>query len=429
MAKTGINIEVSNTTFAGVPKVNENSILICISSMEDDQDTTEIEVADELIKVTSYEDFEVKSSSAGYDPIQKRQVKDYFQPTPNINNNGKTLWVIRGLAHISVFDTPEINIVNLKEFIVDAVAGTVENGFENRPRQIILSLDNNFIQEISASGSSLEKSLGTNIVTLFNEAIKGLYQEGFATVGIMPTYCGVSVKYEENPGLSVQDLSKLNAPFVSVCCVASTRTWAADVGRVAGYLVNKSVGESIGDTSTEAFANEMYLITTQTYAMVSGAYGESFPVSTLPKNVIDELGERQWLFTRTRPPRNGLWWNDGATCADPATGLSTLEMGRTIASITDDLREFFSYYINTRVPVSDNGDIQPTYKQVVLDSAFAQVIQPYIDSGDISNARIELKAVNNNMVESRTWEVKLSILPAPTLRWVDAYVFYVKTLE
>ena len=33
------------------------------------------------------------------------------------------------------------------------------------------------------------------------------------------------------------------------------------------------------------------------------------------------------------------------------------------------------------------------------------------------------------MIGTRTWEVTLEILDAPTLRWIDGKVFYVKSLE
>ena len=108
--------------------------------------------------------------------------------------------------------------------------------------------------------------------------------------------------------------------------------------------------------------------------------------------------------------------------------MSTLEAARTICAMADDLQSFFVPYINTRVPVTSTGDIQSAYKQVVLDNARAAVVQKYIESGDISDARINLVAKDNDMIGTRTWEVTLSILPAPTLRWIDGYVFYVKSL-
>ena len=412
MAKTGINIQVSNTTFAGVPKVNENSILFY-----GDEEDRGVDVA-----VRSVSDFEAKTgiksdSTEVWKKNLHKQVSGYYNPTTTISNNGKLLWV-KTFGVVDNFDPiPKSDFIATVE---DAVMRTVENGFESRPRQILMVIPYPVWEQISP-GFSPAEALQT--------AISNLYAEGVATVGIIGgALYPVVIDSDTGDIDRVADVSAYGCPQVAFVGVSDNAEAGAEpiVGRVGGYVINKSVGTSIGDASAEPFDTKLYVLAIDTGF---GDVVEALDCASLAKEVIEELGSKQWLFTRTRPPRNGLWWNDGATCADPATALSTLEAGRTIASITDDLREFFTYYINTRVPVADNGDIDPTYKQVVIDAAMSKVIQPYINSGDISNARIELKALNDNMVESRTWEVKLSILPAPTLRWIDAYVFYVKTLE
>lgn len=432
MARTGVNIQVNNTTFSGVPKVNENSMIfyLGVEIVGTTEDFSDVYFAPPSA-YTSFEQFS-EAMGAGADSLKElmRQVEAYFQPTPNVNNNGKLLWVSQGECQLLNDGSGDFNLSTngLATAIVDAVAGTVANGFENRPRQLIFVFDENIFGLGSDPYQSIDRAYVDEIYAGITEAITQLYREGFSVVAIAPTiHAAFGVSIDDQNNMIVPDLAELKSPFLAICAVSTEIKPHADVARAAGYLITKSVGTSIGDTSAESFASKMYLITYNGETL--GEYKEAIDVSFLDAEVVNELGDNQFLFTRTRPPRNGLWWNDGATCADPSTGLSTLEAGRTIASIVDDLREFFTSYINTKVPVADNGDIQSTYKQVVLDAAFSQVIQPYIDSGDISNARIELKAVNNNMVESRTWEVKLSILPAPTLRWVDAYVFYVKTLE
>lgn len=109
--------------------------------------------------------------------------------------------------------------------------------------------------------------------------------------------------------------------------------------------------------------------------------------------------------------------------------ISTLDTGKVVASIVDDLREFLTPYINQRVPVNNKGDLNGAYKQVVTDNADSKVISPYVADGVISGARIVLKAKNNSMTTTKTWEVTLQLLDAPTLQWVDAYVFYVSSLD
>ena len=428
MAKTGIKINVSNTTFAGVPKVNENSILFFLGV-----DSSKLKT-NLLAEVRSAEEFKSKMliTQQGLTEDDKsiiKQVEDYFNPTPTISNNGKLLWVYL----VDVDDTftydeggepVTITKADLAALLSQVIRETVADGFENRPRQMLISSGKNIFNTDLSYAMLGNGNIPT--VEAAQLAITNLFEEGFSMVAITSDTVGDYSTIESSDyGYVYIGSRNHEAPFVANCIVTDKVGEVAAIAKAGGYLVTKSVGTSIGDTSFESFASEMYLLTSNG----TGEAGESVPVSSLPLSVVNAIGEANYLFCRTRAPRNGLWWNDGATCADSATALSTLEAGRTIASVVDDLREFFTSFINTRVPVADNGDIQPTYKQVVLDSAFAQVIQPYIDSGDISNARIELKALNDNMVESRTWEVKVSILPAPTLRWIEGFVFYVKNLE
>lgn len=432
MAKTGIKINVSNTTFAGVPKVNENSILFFLGV-----DSTKLKTS-VLAEVRSAEEFKQKmlisqQALTEDDKAIIKQVEDYFNPTPTISNNGKLLWVYlvnkdsMYFYDHSVEEPVTISKADLAALLSQVIRETVADGFENRPRQMLISSGKN----ISNTVSPYFEDTGYSSIPTIEVAqlvITNLFEEGFSMVAITSSttggYSPISVSQAGGNDYLTIGSNQTDAPFVANCIVTDKTGEVAAIAKAGGYLVTKSIGTSIGDTSFESFASEMYLLTSY-----EGEAGSSVPVSSLPLSVVNAIGEKNYLFCRTRAPRNGLWWNDGATCADSATALSTLEAGRTIAAIVDDLREFFTSFINTRVPVADNGDIQPTYKQVVLDSAFAQVIQPYIDSGDISNARIELKALNDNMVESRTWEIKVSILPAPTLRWIEGFVFYVKSLE
>lgn len=221
----------------------------------------------------------------------------------------------------------------------------------------------------------------------------------------------------------LRDLSLLGAPMVGVCIVTNRQGDRACVGALCGYMATLTIGTSIGDTLQPQFSSSLYFMDADS----SGAWINT-PCVEASLSTINLLGDKQYIFARTRPPRNGLWWNDGATCEDAATALSTLEAGRTIASICDDLQSFFTPYINSKVPVNSNGDIRGDYKQTVLQNARANIIEPYIESQDISDARISLEAENNDMVGTRTWKVQVEILAAPTLRWIDGFVFYVSSL-
>lgn len=399
MAQTGINIQVANTQLGSTPRVNANSMLIVVGAAAGSGGTMPLELSKPYM-ITSPSGLTALDVTQANNPELYKQVNDFYNPTSAINNNGTMLWIV---------GVPDSNAGNsIKRTLVPWLRETVANGFEYRPRNIMISLAP---KETDITPADVQT------------AINSAYTEGFSVVCVFDGQQFVTENFAENGSTSMDDLSEQDATMVGVVIVTDEAGGRPIVGRVGGYMAQLSVGTSIGDTSLARFDTSLFFVDPE-----GAAFPANTPCGTISLDTINDLGSKQYIFARTRPPRNGLWFNDGATCAEATTALSTLEAARTIASMVDDLRDFFTPYINSKVPVNASGDIDPTYKQVVIDNATATVINPYIESGDISDARISLVAQNNDMVGTRTWEVTLQILAAPTLRWVDAFVFYVSSL-
>ena len=399
MAQTGINIQVTNTQLGSTPQVNANSMLIVAGATAGSGGTSPLELSKPYM-ITSPSGLTALGVTQANNPELYKQVNDFYNPTSAINNNGTILWVV---------GVPESNAgSSIKGTLVPWLRETVANGFEFRPRNIMISLPS---EEAGITPADVQT------------AINSAYTEGFSVVCVFDGQQFVTENLEENVSASMEDLSEQDAPMVGVVIVTDEAGGRPIVGRVGGYMSQLSVGTSIGDTSLARFDTSLFFVDP-----TEATHPANTPCGTISLDTINDLGSKQYIFARTRPPRSGLWFNDGATCAEATTALSTLEAARTIASMVDDLRDFFTPYINSKVPVNASGDVDPTYKQVVIDNATATVINSYIESGDISDARISLVAQNNDMVGTRTWEVTLQILAAPTLRWVDAFVFYVSSL-
>ena len=387
MANVGIDIKVTNTVLGAPPDVNANSILFVAGASATDGGEMAFTLGIPFL-LRSVDDLDTLGITADNNPCIDKQVRDFYRPTSNVDNTGTMLWLV-GVNGATI----------TSDAIVSAVRETVINGFQYRPRNIIVA------ETSSTSGD--EVIIPADMQT----AIDSLYTEGFATVALIPSKVKATVS-------AFADLSALSAPMVGVvaiCDEAPAQGKYIITGKVGGYMASLSVGTAIGDASLPPFASTLYLACTALK-----------PCATLSLSECRTLGEKQLIFARTRAPKNGLWINDGATAVSADTALSTLEAGRVIASMVDDLRTFFTPYLNNRIPVNSEGDIQSTYKQVVLDSARDAIVSKYVENGDISDARISLVARDNDMVGTRTWEVTLSILPAPTLRWIDGFVFYVK---
>ena len=399
MAQTGINIQVTNTQLGTTPQVNANSMLIVVGAAAGSGGTTPLEPSKPYM-ITSPAGLTALGVTQANNPELYKQVNDFYNPTSAINNNGTILWIV------GVPDSGAGN--SIKRTLVPWLRETVANGFEYRPRNIMISL---MPEETDITPADVQT------------AINSAYTEGFSVVCVFDGQQFVTENLAENGSTSMDDLSEQDATMVGVVIVTDEAGGRPIVGRVGGYMSQLSVGTSIGDTSLARFDTSLFFVDPD-----GAAFPANTPCGIVALDTINDLGSKQYIFARTRPPPNALWFNDGATCAEASTALSTREAARTIASMVDDLRAFFTPYINSKVPVSASGDIDPTYKQVVIDNATAAVINPYVESGDISGARISLVAQNNDMVGTRTWEVTLQILAAPTLRWVDAFVFYVSSL-
>lgn len=390
MARTGISIQVNNTVLGRPPRVDSNSMLVVVGAVPVTTGTLAFAL-DTPYMLQSADDLDTLRITEANNPDVYRQVNDYYA-----RSSGSILWLV------GVSETKGII-----ESIPDYVRATVVNGFQYRPRQIGVST----------------KQSDVVVPGLLQEVIDGLYPEGFSTVGIVGGQRidgPISTAYAKLP-----DLSTLKSGMVGTVIVTNRQNDRPCVGLTLGYMSSLSVGTSIGDASLDSLGDSFFYVDYDS----SGSTYVNTPCAKVSLSVVNTLGDKQYIFTRTRPPRNGLWFNDGATAEDATTALSTLEAARTIASMVDELRSFFTPYINNRIPVNRDGDIQSTYKQVVLDNARSSVIVPYIENGDISDARVSLKAQGNDMVGTRTWEVTLEILPAPTLRWINGYVFYVKSLN
>lgn len=397
MARTGISIVVANTTVGDSQPVNSNTLLIVVGataasggSMQFELDTPYmIQSADELGTLLGVTE---ENNADLY-----KQVNDFYAPMSGVNNSGTILWVV-GTA------SPNTGVTSK---LAGWVRATVTSGFQYRPRNIVISTD--------PTADSITQS---DVQTVIDE----LYTEGFATVCFL-----AEAKLPEGAITtiysSLSDLSSENAPAVGTCIVTNVLKGRACVGALSGLHVSLSLGTSVGDAGLQAFADALWYID-----KASSEYVNT-PCASVPLAVVNTLGDKQYIFARTRPPKNGLWWNDGATAAEATTSLSTIEASAVIAAMVDDLREFLTPYINSKVPCKANGDIDPTYKQVVIDNARSSVITPYVEDGVISDARITINAQNNDMIGTRTWEVTLEILDAPTLRWINGKVFYVKSLE
>jgi hypothetical protein len=428
MARTGINIQVKDTVLG--TSVDRNSVSAIFVGAYFANVDTDYPVAGapstKVRRLTSAPDLDTVKSwfAASYAvtaEVLYQHILDFYSPVEGLSNEGVVLYVIGS--------TNGLDVEEWSDYMLDCVRAAMPE----YPRQITYltmkadTSQNKYPLGMWGYDGSFEWVQPNGFLGMFH----GVFERSCI---IVPSACPFSNvegsdfdNLENTPYAALVNCYDANSPATLVGESTIFYPRSDRSGTALGLLASIAVGQSIGDCSLPALSFEGGVVLDDDGDAVLLKAAQTDLRSD--NNVGDFLDDHNIVYPRQRYPRTGVWFNDGSTLTSPENALSTLEAVRTLYAICDDLQDYFTTYINGRVPVTASGDIQPTFKQVVLDNARAKVIDKYIASGDISDARVSLVAKDNDMVGTRTWEVSVSILPAPTLRWIEGYVFYVNKLS
>lgn len=132
MARTGININISNTVLAPPASVNSNSMLIVVGAKATSASSGTVAFElDMPYKLTSANDLASYGITEANNKDLYEQVNDFYQPKAYVNNSGTILWIV-GLADYTS---------KIEDKLPLWVKYTTVGGNEYRPRQILISND------------------------------------------------------------------------------------------------------------------------------------------------------------------------------------------------------------------------------------------------------------------------------------------------
>lgn len=202
------------------------------------------------------------------------------------------------------------------------------------------------------------------------------------------------------------------------------------VGKVytvlGGSITYNSVVKNIGDTFTAVTGFTTFTTAANGY-VVTGAT----PVGSLQPSDVTSLGKKQFMFMRTWFNHSGFYWNDGATCEQPAKQLSTQEYNRVANKISADALTFFIDEMGKNLPLNTaTGNVDQGY----LNAKQAQFYQQYIGpisvvqggTGDLSDGAIVITGLNFNVTKTLNFTIR--IVPTPILGAVNGTITFTSTL-
>lgn len=284
MARTGFSVNVSNTVMGTPPSVNANTMLIVTGTAT--TGSTFPVALDTPVLFKSVDDLETHGITEDGNPNAYRQITDFYNPTTEVNNTGTYLWVVL-IGHSDA--------ANVVTKLPDFLRATVVNGFQYRPRQIVIAV-----------------AMQRSTLPTLQSAIMSMYDEGFSTCAIIAGDNFMKPVSIETGVSTMDDLSTQKAGMVGVVIFTDVQKKPACVGKVGGWMASLPVGTSIGDTSLPAFGDSLYMCDKNS----DEAYVNT-PCAQMSLATVNTLGDKQYIFPRTRPPKNGLWLNDGATAGRP----------------------------------------------------------------------------------------------------------------
>lgn len=311
--------------------------------------------------------------------------------------------------------------------VADAVMQTVENGYALRPRIFILCKGEKAAASTKYTSSVLNCDYDLTDIAAFQTFLEDMSNDNSIRM------CGIYDGAFLNPATTPIDVTKLtdasglNAPLVGYNITDIHGYGISSTGHVGGILSGRNIQASIGNVSLGSTVQKAYFTNVKN-TTGSITYQSGTPVSQLNNAKNDIIGEKGYVFLRTRPMITGLFYNDGSTCNLSTNALSKLEMVRVGNAVCDDAQQFLTLYLNVNIPVESDGTILASYKSSMSSDFYSRYIQPRLNAGQASDIRVTFSEKDGNYVQSKAIQCTVEILPSPAMEQGYVNVFYVSSL-
>ena len=311
--------------------------------------------------------------------------------------------------------------------VADAVMQTVENGYALRPRIFILCKGEKAAASTKYTSRALNCDYDLTDIAAFQTFLEDMSNDN--SIRMCGIYDGAFLNPATTPidVTNLTDASGLNAPLVGYNITDIHGYGISSTGHVGGILSGRNIQASIGNVSLGSTVQKAYFTNVKN-TTGSIIYQSGTPVSQLNNAKNDIIGEKGYVFLRTRPMITGLFYNDGSTCNLSTNALSKLEMVRVGNAVCDDAQQFLTLYLNVNIPVESDGTILASYKSSMSSDFYSRYIQPRLNAGQASDIRVTFSEKDGNYVQSKAIQCTVEILPSPAMEQGYVNVFYVSSL-
>lgn len=418
MAITRITTNLGDTPLGNPVSDDGIAMLISVATTQNNTDTGLTFALNTPYLILSPQDLNNYGITEAINPTLVFNVNEFFEKA----GNGSKLWIVGAPRTLSGV----MSLIN--NDLENIVSDTAKSDFDNRPRFIGFAGEIGLIENIAADNPlqddviDIAQALQTQLTNMFRNSYR---MSGYVdAIALYTAAAGIS------KGSAITDLQSgiaLNAPRVSIVLTTTTPNQTASIGQVLGVQSSIALNISIGAVTTVGQVSTFgYFLD---YNSTSNSYINT-DVSDLTNTQYDLLGAKQYVFTRTRPQKSGVYYNDGATLNDPTNALSSQEFVRVGNKVCDSVEAYFVNLIGEPIPtVVSTGAIDPAFKASELDELARRYLNPLVDAGIARQISVDFWAKDGNFIASRAIEVQVRIVPMAALREIYIEVFYVSVID
>lgn len=411
MARTGITTTLLDTALGSVSVNDSIAMLLCPAVAETGTGGLQFAL-DTAYMITSAKDLTGMGVTEGKNASLLQSVNDFYAKA----GSGARLWIV---GYAKTADAYE----KIPTTFADIVRSTTVSDFALRPRIFAISGDG--IEATTTTGQALSPVV-TKLVTDMDATLTAMFQDGYRMSGIVDA---ILINCATAGGILTEQLAttlpaadSFNSPRIAIQLSSIHSTGSASVGDTLGWITTLTLSTSAGAVRLGQEATTAYFLDENAGSAIRT------PVALGPTALYDQLGEKQYLFHRTRQDRSGVYFNDAATCNDPTMALSSIEFNRVGNAVCDLVANFFQGLINDTVPTTTSGEVAAAYKDAMLADLRQRYLVPRINAGYCQDIVVDFWAKDGNFIVSRAIEVSVKIFPLATAREVFIEVQFVTSL-
>ena len=205
-----------------------------------------------------------------------------------------------------------------------------------------------------------------------------------------------------------------SAPNVSVLISRDSEASEPALGTLIGTLAARSVNESI------ACVQECET------GLTSPVFSDGTPYSEVDKARLEELDEARYIYLRTYPSLNGVYFSDSHNMAAASSDYNSIETERTMDKAVRGTRTYLLPELGRPLYFNSDGTLRADTLQH-LRTVAGKAVEDMERAGEVSGWKVDIDPAQD-VLGTSTVEFTIQAVPVGIMRRATVNIGYTKSL-